>query len=118
MCLGKGFSSRVILAHFFGQLVAVKQMSNRSTSASESDSFRSVDENNSDFQAFLNEATILAPLSHVNIIDCFGVCYGQGPGSTCLVMEFLSHGDLGNAIPFSFLLTASIASAVSHITDV
>ena len=57
---------------------------------------------------FLTEVKLTAHLRHANIIELFGVCFGEeDPGSTALVMEYCSRGDLSAFIPRGFQKTWS-----------
>ena len=87
--VGRGSFGVVNLALYKGESVAVKSI----VTSSADDVDLAIEE-------FLKEVKLTAHLRHANIVDLFGACFGEeDPGSTALVMEYCSRGDLSAFIP-------------------
>lgn len=82
--LGRGTYGVVKTARYFGESVAVKLIQTSSMTDIETK-----------VTQFFEEIKLTAPLSHKNIVDCYGGCWDEGTMATCVVMELAARGNLG-----------------------
>ena len=101
--IGRGTYGIVKTARYFGESVAVKLIQTSSMADVENK-----------VTQFFEEIKLTAPLSHKNIIDCYGGCWDEGTMSTCVVMELAARGNLGVRPSCGFWIRSMMSSNLPH----